>query len=1119
MKKLLLLSITLLMCFMAAKAQSIMGSNITYTSIDSVKYIVTVKIYQDCKKSTNVWDSVKVEWNGGANSFYDRIYKVAENDVSGYGPNCIPQSSCGDTGYYGIREIIFKDTIDLTGINACEFVISWIGKREPTISMTVDDYYNFSTLNKCLAQPNASVSFANTPVILAEKGQDFVFNPGAYDQSSTADSISYAFVCPLQSPTSNATNFVSSRCAGCMSACSDCPINFLGAPNSGLPFPSGCHFDTLGGGISVRPTTSQFAYYCIAATEWRKISGTMTAISTVRYETSIIVIDTTGNHVPKIMASSANACSNQNTCINFTTTDADANDSTFIKITGAPQGATISISRNGQFATASVCWTPGNEHVSSLPYSVIAEVRDNACPIPGRATVSKSFLVKQTPDSSNVSIGLKSVQCNEATVRLNFKGSVPGMTYWVEPVDSVITWKAHGNDSVTISFADTGWRKFSIRIRSSVPCVSAPIIDSVYIPTLAFTPPLFIPNSSTSVCLGDSVFFKINLFSTAVPFEFSWSGGFTSTQQNFTYAPTKTDEYIAAVIDGNRCAAAKKVKITVNPLPVIEAGATDTVCPRTPFQLTAQPVSGSATPFKYYWVGVDSLQTVTTTISNQTVFNAYAIDKNGCKSNTDSVTIVARPITLTIPADTGICLGASATLLATVKNPKGAVTYNWQGIANTPAITVNPLKTTKYKISITDSFGCMLTDSVTIKVDTIKLSLTPNKSICYGGQTTLTATAAGPIGNVTYNWLNTGLNTATITVSPLATTVYTVEATDSLGCKKTDSVKVTVVKMAVITPADTTLCAESSVILPAIVQNGTAPIKYLWSLGDTTDNLSITVKFPTTVYVTATDVNGCTAHDTTKISIFPHDTAKLTPLPTLCENDPQQQLLATPAGGFWFGTGITNNSFFNPSISGLGAHSIKYLYTNKYSCTDSFFTTLTVYPLPQPNFVIDIDSGFLPLKIKLINTTPGNTSSWEWKIENTDSNFVYTSTDENPEFTITKAAVYSITLKTGNGNCFAEITRTKAVKAYVNTTGIAKIPGTVFSIYPNPASKELFIDGGSISTLELTDLQGRSITVDLMQMANNQYKVLLPVLSPGMYFLKITDSNKNAATYKLQVDN
>lgn len=119
--------------------------------------------------------------------------------------------------------------------------------------------------------------------------------------------------------------------------------------------------------------------------------------------------------------------------------------------------------------------------------------------------------------------------------------------------------------------------------------------------------------------------------------------------------------------------------------------------------------------------------------------------------------------------------------------------YLWSNGATTESITVNPVTTTTYSVTISDCGSCSSTDEVVVNVPGPPVvSAGPDVTICKGTSTTLTATATGGGGNYTFQWSN-GLGAgASHTVSPTVTTTYTVTVTDGNGCTNTDQVKVTV---------------------------------------------------------------------------------------------------------------------------------------------------------------------------------------------------------------------------------------------------------------------------------------------------------------------------------------
>jgi PKD repeat protein len=102
-----------------------------------------------------------------------------------------------------------------------------------------------------------------------------------------------------------------------------------------------------------------------------------------------------------------------------------------------------------------------------------------------------------------------------------------------------------------------------------------------------------------------------------------------------------------------------------------------------------------------------------------------------------------------------------------------------------------------------------------------------------------------------------------------------------------------------------------------------------------------------TYYVTQTS-GGCESLPTTvTLTINALPTVGLDPFGPICINDPAFTLSGgTPEGGIYAGTGVSNDSIFDPSAAGIGPHEITYTYTGPQGCTNDTMQVLTVYDLP-----------------------------------------------------------------------------------------------------------------------------------------------------------------------------
>ncbi|MEY3236812.1 MAG: hypothetical protein RI883_913, partial [Bacteroidota bacterium] len=258
---------------------------------------------------------------------------------------------------------------------------------------------------------------------------------------------------------------------------------------------------------------------------------------------------------------------------------------------------------------------------------------------------------------------------------------------------------------------------------------------------------------------------------------------------------------------------------------------------------------------------------------------------NGC-TTTDQVTVTVTPGPVINPGTSQtVCLGTQVTLTAT-----GATTFSWdngvtQGTAFTP-----PLGTTTYTVSGTTS-GCVGTATVNVIVNPIPVVSAPDATVCAGGTVTLTA-----VGGTTYSWAPGGQTTASITVTPLINTTYTVTGT-TLGCSSSDDVLVTVSGSAVISAGlDLTTCVGTPITITA-----TGGVTYVWSpatfISATTGaSVTFTPGTTTTYTVNGTDAAGCTGTDEIIVTVNPLPTAIIAGTVSVCQGAAAQTITFTGAG-------------------------------------------------------------------------------------------------------------------------------------------------------------------------------------------------------------------------------
>jgi hypothetical protein len=90
-----------------------------------------------------------------------------------------------------------------------------------------------------------------------------------------------------------------------------------------------------------------------------------------------------------------------------------------------------------------------------------------------------------------------------------------------------------------------------------------------------------------------------------------------------------------------------------------------------------------------------------------------------------------------------------------------------------------------------------------------------------------------------------------------------------------------------------------------------------------------------------TDANGCSAADTTSITVNPLPVVNAGSYDPVCDYTDTLQLSGTPSGGVWSGNDVTGSTF-NIQTAGVGVHQVIYTYTDVNGCSASDTTSITV---------------------------------------------------------------------------------------------------------------------------------------------------------------------------------
>lgn len=290
---------------------------------------------------------------------------------------------------------------------------------------------------------------------------------------------------------------------------------------------------------------------------------------------------------------------------------------------------------------------------------------------------------------------------------------------------------------------------------------------------------------------------------------------------------------------------------------------TDLTCGSLNSGTATVSVSGGQAPYSFLWSNGQSDSTATALTAG--TYYITSSDINSCTA-VDSVIITGfAPLVPTLSSTNENCSSLDGTATASVTGGATPYSFLWSGGQNTA--TATGLAAGNYTVTITDFSGCDTTASVAVTgTGGATLSLSSSQPLCNGGNNgSATVSATGGTSPYSYLWNDPQAQT-TGTATGLFAGNYIVSVTDSSGCLSIDSVTVADPSALTIATTGTNVPCNGtgSGTATASLSGGSSPFSFAWSNGQS--DSTATGLASGTYYVTATDINGCTAVDSVAIS-------------------------------------------------------------------------------------------------------------------------------------------------------------------------------------------------------------------------------------------------------------
>jgi PKD repeat protein len=276
-------------------------------------------------------------------------------------------------------------------------------------------------------------------------------------------------------------------------------------------------------------------------------------------------------------------------------------------------------------------------------------------------------------------------------------------------------------------------------------------------------------------------------------------------------------------------------------------------------------VIGPNSPYSYSWTN-GSTSNIASNLSAG-IYQVTVTDSKGCSNFAIATVSDAEAPTIAVSNVIDVsCYGQSngAINITPIGNTEG-IQFQWSNGATTEDI--NGLVAGPYEVIVTNGQGCVSAASIVVsQPDEVTVSFTSNMATCNLSNGSATAIVSGSTGPYVYIWSN---GQSGVEATNLGAGFYTVSVIDNQSCLTTGMVAISetnapgIILDSIVNQG----CGEvgSGIYITPI--GGTAPYTYLWSNGNTEQDL--TGVLPGQYTLTLNGANGCESNVIYSISYAP----------------------------------------------------------------------------------------------------------------------------------------------------------------------------------------------------------------------------------------------------------
>jgi gliding motility-associated-like protein len=326
-------------------------------------------------------------------------------------------------------------------------------------------------------------------------------------------------------------------------------------------------------------------------------------------------------------------------------------------------------------------------------------------------------------------------------------------------------------------------------------------------------------------------------------------------------------EYVVVVTDTNGCTFADTVEITEPDALVLSStlsayNGVNISCPGSTDGHIDVTLAGGTSGFMYSWTGPNGFTAGSEDISNlgAGIYTLMVTDTNGCSAMRTDTLREAAPLAAATAVTAASCGSNNGTIDLMVTGGIPPYAYAWSN--GSTQEDLSGLSAGTYVVIVTDANGCTVTSDTAVINNSAPIVFTGNTTNvnCYGDATgSITLSIQNDFG-YTFSWTS---GDTTQNLSGIGAGTYIVTVTDTAGCTAVDTFVVSQPQELTVTLYSETFANgfnvsgydENDGSIDLTVAGGTSPYSYLWSTGETTEDISSLTAGSYSVIVT--DQNGC----------------------------------------------------------------------------------------------------------------------------------------------------------------------------------------------------------------------------------------------------------------------